>query len=61
MSSKFETVSKAEYGLRWGISTRTIERLVLRGLPVIKLGHRLLRIETHAADRWMKRFGRRHQ
>ena len=48
-------VTKAEFGKRWQISERQVERLLSEGLPCIRIGHRTLRIEPLSADRWIEK------
>jgi hypothetical protein len=51
-------LDKDEYAKRWGISTRKLDELIQEGLPVIKLGHRTVRILTLSADSFLvKKFG----
>ncbi len=45
---------KRGYGKHWGLSTRTIDNLMARGLPHLKIGPRRVRFITEEADRWMR-------
>ena len=53
-------LDKEQFGERWSISTRSVDRLIDQGLPVVKLGHRTVRIVPCSADAWLvKKFGRK--
>jgi hypothetical protein len=58
-SATGEIVDKSGYSEHIGVSTRTIDRLLAKGLPAIRLGPRTVRIQTFSADRWLVRtFGK---
>ena len=45
---------KRGYAERWGFSLRTVDNLLAKGLPHLKIGARRVRIEIAAADQWMR-------
>lgn len=45
---------KDGYAARWGFSRRTIDNLLARGLPHLKIGARRVRIIIAEADQWMR-------
>lgn len=52
-------IRKEEFAQRWGISTRSVDRLINKGMPVVKLGHRTVRVIPLAADAYLaSKFGR---
>ena len=45
--------SKKELAARLGVSVRTVDNLLTRGLPHIKLSRRLIRFPRAATDAWL--------
>jgi hypothetical protein len=45
---------KRGYASRWRLSIRTIDNLIAKGLPHIKIGLRRVRIVICDADAWMQ-------
>lgn len=52
--------SKRELAARLGVSVRTIDNLLKRGLPYIRLTRKLIRFPRVATDQWLfeRRVGR---
>jgi hypothetical protein len=49
---------KRGYAARWHFSVRTVDNMLSRGLPHVKIGRRRVRIIVEDADAWMvQRFG----
>jgi excisionase family DNA binding protein len=49
-----EYENKRELAARLGVSVRTIDNLLNRGLPHIKLTRKLTRFPRSAVDQWLK-------
>ena len=47
--------SKQELAARLGVSTRTIENMMARGLPYLALSHKLKRFPRAAVNDWLRR------
>lgn len=50
-----QITDKRGYAQRWGLCVRTINNLIDRGLPHLKIGARRVRIDVAEADAWMRR------
>lgn len=48
-------LTMADFGRRWGLSPRSILRLRDAGLPSIKIGRKIVRIEPFSADEWLRK------
>lgn len=48
-----EYETKQQFAARISVSTRTVDNLLARGLPHVKLTAKLLRIPRAAADEWL--------
>lgn len=53
-TTDFIVMNKQEYGKRWKICRDKVNGLIRDGLPVVRLGHRIVRIEVLEADAWIK-------
>lgn len=45
--------NKKQFAERLGVSLRTVDNLLAKGLPHVKLTRKLIRIPRAAADEWM--------
>jgi excisionase family DNA binding protein len=45
--------NKRQLAVRLGVSIRTVDNLLVRGLPHIKLSQRLIRFPRAAVDEWL--------
>jgi hypothetical protein len=53
-NSKLSASNKNSFAAKYEISRRTVDNLIARGLPILKLSERQVRIPHPDADEWMR-------
>jgi hypothetical protein len=59
-SAENRILDKRGFAQRWMISVRTVDNCLRDGLPCMKIGSRIVRIDAFEGDEWMRqKFGTR--